>query len=191
MNKTIYNKKKILLIILSICFIVTLIFRLIHPFKQQTVSELTYTTKKNYSGKTIPSDKELFLLFDLLENKKIKIKKDEAGLIKDIFCDNKDEKKNQSKDKPVIIETKKPIIKKPDIKELIKNEFRNYQFFGFLIENGNITIFIDRNKDILTVRSGDIIDGKYKVISITEDFIQIKPIDIDENIIIDISNLKS
>ncbi len=193
MRNLIYNKK-IILFILSICFVVTLIFRFLHPFKQQTVSKLTYTTENFYSKRTTSSDNKLDLLFNLSENKKIKNKKNNSKFIKDIFCNNNNKKKqiiNQIKEKKIVKKPEKAIIKKPDIKEVIKNEFKNYQFFGFLIDHGNIILFIDRNRDILTVKKGDIIDGKYKVISITENFMQIRPTDFNENIIIDISNLSS
>ncbi len=74
-----------------------------------------------------------------------------------------------TKPKPV-----KPTIKKPAPKPSPIETFKGQIVFaGFLEKEGaRMTVFLSRGDDIFLVKGGDVIDGRFKIVEITKDYIK-------------------
>jgi hypothetical protein len=71
----------------------------------------------------------------------------------------------------------------------VEQELNDFKSFGYLESSKGITLFLERGKQILVVRKGDRIDGKYIVKDITSKELTLTAMAINEDIHIDISQL--
>ena len=196
MQAILKNRKKLILIVSLLIFAGALVYRITHPFKQERVKELTYTgretrvpVKKEYTqGNQImkPVPEENLVKLDLLMNPP----KHSRKISKNIFTGQKiiDEKPiNKTAVKDEIPQKTVPVT--VDKKRQVENDLSKFKSFGYLERNGERTLFLERGKQILAIRKGDKIDGKYIVKDITEKELTITALSINEDVHIDLSQL--
>lgn len=159
--------KKKYFVILIVIFAAVLTYRLLNPFQQPTVAELTHTGKvpartEPSSGKDVRNQNHLLL--DLYVNPP----RHSAVTLKNVFFPSS--LRNDAASPPALTQpaavaenAKDSVVAPPTPKGL-----GNIAVFGFYRNQKDEVLFIERGKDILTVRQGDRIDGKYLVKAITE-----------------------
>ena len=167
------NKHKILLV-LSTFFVILVVFRIMKPYKQQTVETLTYTTSMTQiNKKQIPitsnhqADPEGFVMLDILKHPP-----PHSGTVyKNFFFDEPVKNtttpvRRQTNKKPSLISKKSPL-------EQVKEELAGLKLFGIYEAEGKTSLFIEIDNQILVVNKGDQIKGQYIVKEITRDSISL------------------
>lgn len=66
----------------------------------------------------------------------------------------------------------------------LQRDMAQFTFLGFMKKDGRKTIFLAKEKDILLVKKGDRVAGKYEAIDITEERLTIKALDGSGEIVI-------
>ncbi len=191
------DRKKIILIVLLCVFGAALAYRITHPYRQKSVEKLTFTgipqeapskAKKSQNAKTSFTNGDVRL--DLFT----KPPTHSSSVLKNIFFYEKpaeqakdvSEQENESLpgsiEKPVPIEVTKRLQ--------VQEELSHFQSFGYIEDTEGITLFLERGKQILVVRKGDRINGKYVVKDITTNELTLTAMDINEDVHIDLSQLE-
>ena len=190
------RKKKLLLVLVAI-FIAFIFYRILHPFKQERVDQLTYTSKRTRDKEIKKpsvalnkkrSDAQIEVMLDLFRNPP----RHDAKIIKNIFQKTIAKKMIKPEDVIQEIETQKPVaaaFKKEDPLELLHRELSSLRVFGLYESKDEKFIFLERGNEVLVVRKGDRIDGKYLIEDITKEKLVLKVMQINEPVYIDISGL--
>jgi len=194
MKEILSNKKKIILVV-SIClFAFVLAYRATHPFRQQKVAELTYTVdmSKNKSNKVKQKDEGIssvqnqLIKLDLFLNppahsrdlkKNIFSKQSAAGTKETIFPERKADQAGANE------------TIASDNKDYVEDELSSFRTFGYMESKGETILFIEKGKQIMLIRKGDRIEGKYLVKDITKKELTLTVITNNESVHIDLSDL--
>jgi len=168
-----------------------------HPFEQQSVERLTYQG----SGRGVSSSREDpskgaevpptggYVRVDLLNNH-LKYSRD---VQKNIFFTGPSPKVSQTlpeqDDALKTVKSEQPIPLEVAKRLQVQQELNDFKSFGYLVSEEGIALFLERGKQILVVRKGDRIDGKYIIKDITRNELTITAMTINEDVHIDISQL--
>ena len=195
MNLMEKDRKKIILIIALCVFTVSLIYRITHPYKQERVAKLTYTgqhfqiPEKNRGQQGEGSSPEEHLVkLDLFLNPP----GHSRNVSSNIFSDQKtipEVTKHIDTEKPEKDLPEKITQTAPDKRKQVENDLSKFKSFGYLESNGERILFLERGKQIMVIRKGDRIDGKYVVKDITQKELTLTALSINEDIHIDLSEL--
>ena len=179
------NKHKILLVLASL-FVFLVIFRIMNPYRQKTVEELTYTTSMTETNKKkLPgisnnhADPEGFVNLEILKQPP-----PHSGMVyKNIFFDEP----VQSTQSPVYSQARKNPTPMPEKSALeqVKEELAGLKLFGIYEAEGKTSLFIEIDNQLLVVNKGDQIKGQYTVKEITRDSISLRAKHIKELLHID------
>jgi hypothetical protein len=166
-----------------------------HPFKQGRVDELTYTgngaqvaskQKSSTSPGTEKSDAETKVMLDLFLNPP----RTKGKVIKDVFQATKPQDATAQRiEQKKAKETAPAISKKEAYVESVNRALASLVAFGMYESGDEKIIFLERGKEVLLVRKGDRINGKYFVENITDQRVVLKAEKINEPVYIDISGL--
>ena len=188
------DKKQKILIVLAALFIISLVYRIMNPYKQETVGRLTYTSgKPAVTGKKIHKESVKSLDSDLLLDPLRNPKHQQASVFRNIF------EKTTSRDaissipaKPISSRQTKEEMNATAKQEQEKNDMNQgldqFSVFGSCESNGRKYIFLERSKDIFIVRNGDIIDGQYRIENISDTALTIRSEKQGQSVTIDISD---
>jgi len=180
--------------VLAALFIVSLIYRIMNPYKQETVGRLTYTSgKPSDTGKKIYKEPGKSSDFDLLLEPLLNPRYQQASVFRNIF------EKNAARDAISSIpakavtplqtqEEKNATAQQEQGKNDMNQGLEQFSVFGSFEENGRKYIFLERNKDIFIVRNGDVIDGQYRVENISDTALIIRSEKQGQSVTIDISD---
>lgn len=154
------NQHKIL-IGLSLVLAIMLTYRVVNPFRQQTVSQLTYgrTNKiiepQEKSSSNSASDRLTRIKTDLLVPPPMV----DLTIYRDPFR-RPPKAPTASAPKP---EREKPVpqIKTPD--EHAREALQHFKAFGSFRQGDQEALFLQRGKQVLIINVGDRIDGKFKI----------------------------
>lgn len=180
---------------LSVLFIFSLVYRIMNPYKQETVSRLTYTSEKTgVTGKKIHKEAVKPLDSDLLLELLLNPVYQQASVFRNIF-----EKNSARGDiSPIPAKTIPSQNTQEEMNEIAKQEqeskpvnqgLEQFSVFGFYESDGRKYIFLERSKDIFIVRKGDVIDGQYRVENISDKALTIRSEKEGQSVTIDISDL--
>ena len=196
MNTIFKDRKKIILIIALCIFAASLIYRITHPYRQERVAELTYTgqrlqipEKDQAQQVKVSSHKEDLVRLDLFLNPPVRSRK----VSKNIFSDQKMIPKvseDTAMTEPIeeIAEDNTPVV--TDKRAQVENDLSQFKSFGYMEDNdGERILFLEKGKQILVIRKGDRIYGKYIVKEITQKELTLTALNINEDIHIDLSGL--
>lgn len=191
------DRKKIILVVLVAIFIISLVYRIMHPFKQESVTELTYVGKrvvvKSIKGPSDLSSErassgETNVLLGLFLNPP----KHEAKVIKNVFEATTAKKaispadtarqQDQQKAAPVTAKKESPL-------ESAQQDLSRFNVFGMFERKDEKIVFLERGKEVLVVRKGDRIDGKYLVENITDKRVTLKVRQVNEPVYIMVGEL--
>ena len=78
-----------------------------------------------------------------------------------------------------------------DSSEIADSELSSFKVFGMYEAKNDKAVFIERGKDILALREGDMIDGKFLVLKISSQRITLKPKLVDKPFFIDMNGLEN
>ena len=190
------GQKKIILIILLCLFTASLAYRLTHPFKQGKVEKLTYQGNGqgiSMKDSSLKGEEAVFsggyVRLDLFNNHLLYSK----NVKKNIFFSGLSPSVSNAlsgQENALHVNTPaEPIPVEVTRRLQVQQELNDFKSFGYLESDEGITLFLERGKQILVVRKGDRIDGKYLIKDITRNELTITAMTINEDIHIDISQL--
>ena len=180
------NKKK-LLTVLAVILVCCLVYRIMHPYRQETVKKLKYAlssqagSKKKIAAENEHNNSEPFIMLALL----LKPPVQSGKVYNNIFFPKKPEPEK-------IIQKSKPA--QEDINEAnsfagnVCDNLKEFKLFGFFETLGGTALFFKKGRQIFVVRKGDLIDGKYKVEKISKQSISLSVEHIDDLICINLDD---
>jgi hypothetical protein len=187
-------RKKILLFALIGVFGLSLGYRLMHPYRQESVSQLRYTgdrpTPERKAKLETPGKKTegpLGVLLPLF----LDPPRPSPGVGRNLFSEAETRGREARITLPVVKEIAKPPIATPleDTRVRVSQEIAQFKVFGFYRSKGETVIFLERENEILVVREGDRIDGKYLVKRIEKETMILRAEQLQEDFRIDLSEL--
>ncbi|MBW1893562.1 MAG: hypothetical protein JRF40_03440 [Deltaproteobacteria bacterium] len=191
------NKQKILAVFLVV-LAVSIGYRIMHPFKQQKVNTLTFTGNKHIKRiiKTADGTANNYtggpetIMLNLFENPP----HHSGKIVKNIFSSQA----SISTTKHIANKLNTEIKQSSEIAESVidtpektGSEFINFKVFGMYEATNDKVVFIERGKDILALREGDMIDGKFLVLQISSQRITLKSKLVDKPFFIDMNGLEN
>ncbi len=186
---------KILIVLLGV-LVITVIYRVLNPFQQQTVAKLKYA--RHVDGKATPSftihtgEKKKLSDQEVLIDLFINPPRHSDKTVKNIFYLFKAQG-GQAKEyitRPDVAEmAQSSIVQKPDPYAQINEDIRRFTIFGIYEKNKEKIVFLEKEKDVLMVREGDRIEGKYRVERITDQQVVIKEENSNASVTIDIQGI--
>jgi len=189
------DRKKKILIILGAIFMISLCYRILNPFKQERVAELTYTGERLPSGLNKGADEvdteSTYAAYYVQIDFFLKPTRYSAGVFRNIFqkADVKKEIGAPEQIKPTFRLPEAVASEKEDQREMLNQELSRFKIFGSFESGDGRMLFVERGKDIILVQKGDLIDGKYKVEKITKHAITLKVESFDETVYIELKDL--
>lgn len=190
------DRKKILLAVLVFIFALALTYRLLNPYKQERAPTLTYTGERNgkavRTGGTVRTgnDSEIsFIRLDLLTHPPAHSGKTTRDIFHRATLERTENEVPKSAPPPDEKENI-PSVNEPQVDDKrvkVQEELSRFRAFGYLDKGEERLLFLERGKDILVVRKGDRIDGKYLVVEIDENLLTLRAEEINEDVKIDLS----
>lgn len=181
------DRKKSVLLILLLLLGISVIYRIEHPFRQKRVSELTYGPGKSDRVVTMKIRSNIGV------NREDRPSEASIRHLPDAPAHTGTVKRN-----PFFIEKERPPISIPpetnrtnesqtfiDSLAQAKEAMNRLTVLGLYETTGDKAVFLQRGKEMLLVREGDRIDGKYRVTEITNQSIVILAEALNEIIRID------
>jgi hypothetical protein len=193
MMELLKNKKKIILLVSVCIFAVSLIYRVTHPYKQTRVDALTYSGDKSRvrNSKVISKDVTIsvetpLVKLDLFLNPPVHSREQRKNIFlgQGIIAEDR----NLS-DKAEIDQTSENKAAPTTAENQIEDDLSSFRSFGYMESNGERLLFLERGKQIMVVRKGDRIEGKYLVKDITKEELTLTVISNNESVHIDLSQL--
>lgn len=183
------DRNKKILIVLILILGIAVIYRIRHPFRQETVSQLTYGPGKATRMITMKIKPEGESPLNATPSRLTIARFPEApthsgAVYKNPFFIQKN-KSVQETVIPVEAEEENEEPLSIDPLSLIKEELSRFTVLGLYENKFGKTVFLQRGKEMLMVRVGDRIDGKYRVKEITNHSIAILAEAVNETIYID------
>ncbi|WP_124327304.1 hypothetical protein [Desulfonema ishimotonii] len=195
-----HKRKKIILATLATVFALALIYRVLHPFRQERVEQLTYTKETGKPaahadiGKKGTDDTEFRVRGDLLAAPPLHSAK---VLAPDFFRPIPGVKLEKtpplpppspSRDLPDADEeaAKPPPEPAENPYAVVDRELGKFQVIGLYAQGDELSVFLQREKQVLIVRKGDRLDGKYQVEKITAESITLRADHINDTVHIDL-----
>lgn len=191
------NRKRLILFILTICFIVAAGWSYISVPRQKSVSILTYSP----GNKTIaPVDKGVTNILEnvdegrvlnlaLLDQEPSPFKGYRRNIFKPVFADETKIAKQKLTRMPVaqalpqkstvVVTAPQTSPAQPETAPLAR-----FVFMGFLKKDAQKTIFLGNDSDIILVKKGDKIAGRYEAASITDQALTLIVSDTGDEIVI-------
>lgn len=187
------GRKRNLFLALALVFGALLVYRAMNPFRQARVAELTYTGAAESAGagrsSAGPGPLEVMLTL-LAEPPPVSGAVIEPGFLKPVPGMDlsppppRPEPAPRPADPPPAPE---PEPAGPDPGEVVNQELGRFQVIGFFIQKGEAAIFLQREKQVLVVREGNLIDGKYRVEDISAEKMTLRAVHLDERVHLDLT----
>lgn len=164
--------------------------------RQKKVSALKYapgaravTAVRNDTGSTTRTGEQSEsgpLRLDLLGREIPDFKGYRRNIFKPVFVDElKMAKLQLTAGKSRHAPPSKPVVPvNPDAVEKPRMELAKFTFLGFLQKDRHKIVFLSKDKEIILVRKGDIIAGRYEASSVTDQALTIRVTDTGEQIVI-------
>ncbi len=189
------NKKKSLLTLLLLVFAIALIYRVTHPYKQPKVDTLKYSGSgsERPAGKAIIKDEggstveESLIKLDMFLNPPVHSRDQK----RDIFTEQMgmESSGSTSKETTGILQSSGTDTAQPGNENRVEDDLSSFRSFGYMERDGERILFIEKGKQIMLVRKGDKIEGKYLVKEITKNELTLTVIPGNESVHIDLSGL--
>jgi hypothetical protein len=187
------GRKRNLFIVLALIFGAVLAYRAMNPFRQAEVDRLTYTGAAGPSGagrsSAGPGPLEVMLRL-LAEPPPVSGAVIEPGFLKPVPGLNLSPPPPRPEPEPLPAAPgpePDPKPAEPDPVEVVNEELGRFQVIGFFIQNGEAAIFLQRDKQVLVVREGNLIDGKYRVEDISAEKMTLRAVHLDERVHLDLT----
>jgi hypothetical protein len=184
------NRQKVILVALLALFAVSLIYSFTHQPQQKTVATQKYTPgMKADALRQVEKPRDVNKLhLELLDQELPRFSGFRRNIFQPIFHD-------EVKSPPIIAKLPLPIP--PPAKPApppspppvpgptpAQTEMARFTFLGFMQKDNRKTVFLSRDKEIVLVKKGDKIAGKYEVANITDEALTINLLAGGEQIVI-------
>jgi hypothetical protein len=186
------RKKKILFVLLGI-FAISVIYRVLNPYKQGRVERVGFNqsdVRKPIRGRTPPLEsrsEENLLLINLLMDPP----KHSGRVYKDLFFNKPAAPKQPPTKSPKprkYVSKHRTVPPAVDPLAQVRSDLSAFRVFGFYRSGHERSLFLEREKEILVIREGDRIDGKYLVKRIDDHSLVLRAEHIGEDVEIDLSD---
>lgn len=177
------NRRKLILAILLIIFAVAVVTSFLRLPPQHTVTKLKYTSgmKAEASRTAVKAQDEKKLRLDLLDKDQPRFSGFQRNIFRPIFTvEMKSPLYPLHAGKPVLPVPPPPPppplpppYVEPSPAQKAMEDVGRFTFLGFLQKENSKIIFLSRDNEIILVRKGDKIAGKYEVASITDEALTI------------------
>jgi hypothetical protein len=193
MMELIKDKRKLILAVFVCLFAMSLVYRLTHIYKQPKATTLTYTKEKAVTGDKKAVQKDVttsaqapMIKLDMFLNPPAHSR----DVKKNIFSGQAAPVEHEKVSLETVTETK-PVGVSPaeNAEDQIKDDLSAFRSFGYAERGGQKTLFIEKGKQIMLIRKGDRIEGKYIVKDITQNELTLLVIASNEIVHIDLSQL--
>lgn len=186
------RRKKIILFALLGVFVLSLGYRIMNPYRQDKVAKLTHTGDKAVKAKRAKAESRgkkaeesgrvLLPLF-------MEPPRHSGQVGKNIFYEAAKRTEEPRVTMPIEKEAQKPPVPVPviDPRAKVNEELSRFRVFGSYRSKGETVLFLERGNEILVVRQGDRINGKYLVKRIEDESIVLRAEHINEDVHIDLS----
>jgi len=166
------DKNKQILMGLAIVLALIVAYRFMNPFQQETVDRLTY----GRTTRVVPANPALVGSLDVNQSSQVM-----AALFAKPPVLTSEVKRNpfqmgnasRSEDKTEATVAPPPPPPRTTAQDRIREALQQFKRFGDFRRNDERYVFLERDKQVLVVRQGDVIDGKYKVEAIGEQSISV------------------
>ena len=183
------ERNKIILAVLVGVFVISVIYRYRHPFEQPRVSRLRYAPGVKADG----ADKQTSRIksrggdmkYPKLANMDLFLhppRHSGAVIRNPFYAKTTREKKSAAMPNPSPAKVPVTARQEEDPVQKAMRELSKFRVFGSFRGDGKTILFIERGRDILVVRKGDWIDGRFQLKDITPESITIWARDIGQDI---------
>ena len=185
------NRQRLILFILVILFGIAIVWSYNATPRQKTVSKLTYKPGQQEKTMMAATEKSVRnvddgtrLKIELLDKEQSEFKGYRRDIFKPVFIDEMKVVK-----KAVVIKPQPPkvpvLVEPPVMQKPVAPPLAQFTVIGFLKRGAVRTIFLTKdNKDILLVKKGDKITGRYEATDISDQALTITVADTGEKIVI-------
>ncbi|HEY4743257.1 MAG TPA: hypothetical protein VIH45_01240 [Desulfuromonadaceae bacterium] len=187
------NRKRLILVALLVLLPLALVWSYRTYPRQQVAATLKYAPGSHVQAErrrppatrtTAPAKPDNVLRLDLLDREPPVFKGYRRNIFRPAFADEL----KQMKQRTVVVKPPPPVLPPPPppvlAAEVARRELARFTFLGFLKKDSRKTIFLTKDKDILLVRSGDVVAGRYEATSITDQALTLLVRDTGEEIVI-------
>jgi len=194
MKELFRDKKKIILGLLILVFAVSLVYRVTHPYRQQKVDRLTYTGGKSETPKKVSNLKEAdvstveepLVILDMFYEPSAHSREQ----TRNIFSMEEDiEKASALPDQNRVDQTAVDNALTMEVENSIEDDLSSFRTFGYMETGKERILFLEKGEQIILIRKGDRIEGKYLVEDITKNELSLRVISNNEKVHIDLSDL--
>ena len=189
------NRRRLLLAILLILLALALVWGYLNYPRQQVATTLKYPPGSHVQAErkrqpaargAAPARPDNVLRLDLLFRDQPAFKGYHRNIFRPVFAD--EHKLPQPRPVPPVpppAQVQKAAPVQPvSVPEPPRRELARFTFLGFLKKDNRKTIFLSRDKDIILVREGDMVAGRYKAVSLTDQSLSLLVNDTGEEIVI-------
>ncbi len=177
------DRQVMVFIIALTLLIVSIIYRVKHPFIQKEVDHLTFSAVKTRNRMDIKEENRHIIIPNKLISRYLSGSVIQGDTTNDLFSMTGGENIQKADNKKKDIREKHFNNSHPGA-EIIK-DLLNYRFCGTYKSKDKRAVFLVNDKSVLVASVGDRIDGKYLIQEIKDNYIRLKAMDIGEIIHID------
>lgn len=166
------DRNQKILAVLGVVFLLTLSYRILNPYEQPTVAKLTNDGQRSAErraepGKTPKPAEDPLVVADAYYLNPQRFK---ADVKRDPF----------SKAAPRPAPQPRAQASAPQTPEgRIREAFSRFKVFGSFRQGGNQVLFLQRGKQVILVRKGDLIDGQYTVKDFADNNVTVTSSDVE------------
>jgi len=183
------SRKKMVLALLLVIFAISFVYSLLRRPQQRTLDKLKYTTGVKADSARIParSQDDNKLRLDLLDRELPRFSGFRRNIFRPFFSDEMHLRPVAAKHilpvlPPPPAPMPPPVVKSPA--QIAMEDVGRFTFLGYLQKENRRTIFLSRDNEIILVKKGDKIAGKYEVAAISEEMLTINLLQGGEQIVI-------
>lgn len=195
------NRQRLILFVLAILFVIAVIWSYTAMPRYKTASTLKHSPSQQVNTKALPAKStsgtavdSRILKLALLEQGQASFKGYRRNIFKPLFVDELKLNKQKAAavkppapalippNKPVQIEPAQPVA--PVVAQPVTAPLARFTFLGFLKKDAQRTIFLAKDKEIILVKKGDKIAGRYEASSITDQALTLLVSDTGDEIVI-------
>lgn len=183
------DRKKAMLAVCLCLLAISVTYRLLNPYRQETVASPASQRSHSPAPKAdLKTHEQASVLFDrevrveLFLNPPI-----HSGMVRKNVFQKQEESASTSdmgSEESLAQPNSAPEV---DMRLQVQEELSKFKTFGYLQGKEEKVLFLERGKDILMIREGDRLDGKYLVKTITEKLLIIRAESIGEDVRIELT----
>ncbi|MBW2130220.1 MAG: hypothetical protein JRH13_12740 [Deltaproteobacteria bacterium] len=191
-----FEEKKTFVLALLLCLLgISIVYRLVlNPFKQERVKTLTYTGAPKASrimkqpGKIQVPELNHRVRLDLLN----KMRPRSREMIRNVFYRAREPEVPGNHLEENVEVQGTPVVETPPPRDLerrkVEEDLSTFRTFGYLDRDNERILFLEHGNDILVIKEGDWIEGKYLVKEISKDRLTLWAKNIKENVFVDLTD---